>query len=1025
MWNFFLNNYRFTYVILIATIVIGLISAISIPKESTPEVKVPVGTVMTVLNGANSEDIERLITNEIEDKISTLDELDTYTSVSAEGVSLITVTFDADSDIDDRIRALKDAVDEANPELPGEVDRPFVKEISFSDEPIMYISLAADMHDIALKKLAEDTVDRLERISGVSEIDIIGAYDREAQVIVQQRKLELYDISIAQVLQALRAQNSTLPGGTLEYDGIRYPVRFEGDIKAPNELNLIPIAHTNGVPVYLQDVAEVVDTTKTPSTKARVSVGGEIPKNAVTLNVKKKVGGDIVRIADKVKAEISKMQEGILEEVVIFYSLESAEYIKEDLSRLSKSGLQTVVIVTLLLIFVLGLRAAILAGISIPLSFLIAIGGLSYIGSTINFLSLFSLILALGILVDSAIVLVEGVYQKIEEGQESYTAAQNTILQFKAPITSGVLTTIAAMIPMLFASGIMGEFIKHIPITVSLVLCSSLFVTLGFLPALSARFIHTRKKKKESNTNIFITWGEKYRKNLKNFLHSKKQKITLSMSLILGFIISMMLPITGILQVSMFPQGESELLFFDIETPVSTTLEKTDEFMKQIEDLVMKDNRFKSFTTNVGIPFNNDLTSPKVGETPNLGHMILHIQDEEQKNSLKIVDEYRKKLRNIKGGQVRITQIDDGPPSGAPVLLKFTGDDLDELEVLARNGEKLLKSIPGTEGIRSSTKDTEPNFVITLDRARAMQAGITASDIGQLIRTSVHGIEATTIKSNKEDIDILVKFNLNPQNRSNNPHLTNKATIDSLKTINIITPNGKIPLTSIVDIELQGGQGVIVHEDGNRLVQTTAYTQKDVLPQEVIQQINARKDELNLKEGYTMSFGGENEDIQESFADMFRAMFIGIFLIASILVLQFNSFRQPIFVLMTVPLAIIGILPGLALMGLPLSFTAFVGVVALSGIVVNNAILLIDRINENRLSGVKKTEAILEAASARFRPILLTTITTIAGIAPLALSDITWGPLGFSIIFGLAFSTILTLFVIPMLYQKFGERELL
>ncbi len=1024
MWNFFLNHYRFTYILIIASIVIGLISTITIPKESTPEVKIPVGTVMTVLSGASSEDVERLITNEIEDKISTLEELDTYSSISAEGVSMITVTFDSKSDIDERIRALKDAVDEALPDLPGEVERPFVKEISFDDEPIMYISLAANVHDIELKRIAEDTADKLERIKGISEIDIIGAYDREAQIVIDQRKLELYDISISQVLQVLRAQNSTLPGGTLEYDGIRYPVKFEGDIESPEEIGFIPITTIEGTPIYVRDIATVVDSTKRPSTISRVSMNGETPKNAVTLNVKKRTGGDIIEISDTVKSEVEKLQKDILRDATVFYSLEMAEYIKEDLTRLIKSGTQTIIIVTLLLVFILGLKPALIAGLSIPLSFLIAIAGLSYMDSTINFLSLFSLVLALGILVDSAIVLVEGCYKKIEEGQSSFTAAKNTIAQFKAPITSGVGTTVAAMVPMLFASGVIGEFIKHIPITVTLVLFSSLFVTLAFLPALTAKLLKKGREKKANGEGIFTKFRARYAARLKTFLQSKREKRMLSAALIIGFVLSIMLPATGILKVSMFPQGESELIFFDIETPASTTLEETDKVMKQIEELVLKDDRVESFSTNTGRPFVTDITSLRVGETTNLGHIIANLKPSAQKHSLKMVDEYRSDLKKIKGAKVRVTQIDDGPPTGAPVSLKFTGDSLNELEVLARKAEKLLKSIPGTENIRSSTQDTELNFVINIDRTRAMQVGLTSMDVAQVIRTAVHGIETTTIKATSEDIDILVKLDLNPNNKFKNPHLTNRTTIDSLKTLNVKTPTGEVPLSSIVDISLEGGQGSIVHEDGERIVQTTAYTSKGVVADEIITQIENRKSELDIKEGYALSFGGETEDIEESFADMFRALFIGIFLIAAILVLQFNSFRQPIFVLMTVPLAIIGILPGLVILQLPLSFTAFVGVVALSGIVVNNAILLIDRINENRRNSFEKEQAILEAASSRFRPIILTTLTTIAGITPLALSDVTWGPLGASIIFGLAFSTILTLFVVPMLYLKFAEKEL-
>lgn len=1021
MWHFFLNNYRFTYVLIIATFIIGLISGFTITKESTPEVKVPVGTVSTFLNGGNSEDIERLITNEIEEKIGSLEELDTYTSVSAEGISLITVTFDADADIEDRVRALKDAVDEATPELPGEIERPVVKQISFDDEPVLVVSLAADVHSITLKQIAEEVQDRFERLSGISEVNVVGAYDREAQIVIDRDALERYNLSLGQVLQAIQNQNTTLPGGTLEYEGVRYPVRFEGDIEDVEEIPYIPVASLDGNPVYIQDIATVTDSTKKPAAFARVSMNGSQPQNAVSLQVKKRVGADVLEISDKVEAEIEEMKKDILKDATIFTSLNNADYIREDLSRLSKSGMQTVFIVTLILIAVLGWRAAILAGMSIPLSFLIAIAGLSYMGSTINFLSLFSLILALGILVDSAIVLTEGVYTRMSDSQNTREAAGKVIDQFKAPITSGVLTTIAAMVPMLFASGIIGEFIKHIPITVTLVLLSSLFVTLAFLPSLAARFLKPEqvRKKKEKEGGFLHTLKGRYHEKLHAILQSRRTKVTFIATLLVAFFVSLALPVMGILKVSMFPQGESEMLFFDVELKVSTTLDETNTFMRNIEEILVSDDRIESFTTNVGIPFNMDATSPKVGETPNLAHVIVNLKDEAQKDSLEMIDEYQENIKIFQEAQIRITQIDNGPPAGAPVSLKFKGEDLNTLEELASRAKLILSSIEGAKSIRSSVQDTEAQFITRIDRSRAAKLGINPFEIAQLIRAAVNGIEVTTIKAQEEDIDILVKFNLNPHNTLASPHLTNQASIDMLKSLTIHTRNGSVPLTAVIDIDLEGGQGTIIHEEGDRTVSVTAYTKKGTVAQEIIQAFQKRQDELELPEGYSLSFAGEAEDVAESFGDMFRAMFIGIFLIAAILVFQFNSFRQPIFVLATVPLALTGILPGLALMRLPLSFTAFVGVVALSGIVVNNAILLIDRMNENRRTGKPVRNSVTEAAMARFRPIILTTITTIAGILPLALSDVTWGPLGFTIAFGLAFSTILTLFVIPILYDSF------
>jgi len=542
-WIFFVQHFRFTYLILGLIILLGLVSVAIMPKESDPEVTIPVGIVLTAYPGASAIDVEELVTNEIEQEIESLEDLDGYSSSSSEGLSSITVEFDADADVDDRMRALKDAVDDAQPDLPDEVESSYVKQISITDTPILSMSMTADVSKPELKKMAELFQDEAEKIKGISEVNVSGTQDREIQVIADQSKLDQFGISLISVLRAIQAQDVQLPLGTIEQNQKKYSVRFEASLKETELIPDIPVGTKEGQPILLRDVAIVTDGLQEETTISRLSQDGKEANSAVGIEIFKKDGADILKLVDEVQAKIEEMQEGKLTGTEFVVTFDLGQYIRNDLGNLLWSGFQTIALVFLVLYFFLGRREAILAGMSIPITFMMTFIGLSFLGYTINFLTLFSLVLSLGILVDATIVIVEGMYMNINIGKSAKEAAKNTIREFHSPVTSGILTTVSAFVPMMFASGIMGQFIRTIPVTVIIVLLSSLFVGLAITPIIGSRLIKKSFEIKKGETHYsqvgFIQkLGEWYESKLRALLKDRKQQRKLMMTLVVLFFLS-------------------------------------------------------------------------------------------------------------------------------------------------------------------------------------------------------------------------------------------------------------------------------------------------------------------------------------------------------------------------------------------------------------------------------------------------------------------------------------------------------
>lgn len=1081
MWEFFLKNSRFTYLILIALIGVGTFSIIAIPKESAPEVVIPVGIVSTSLLGAPAADIESLITNEIERGLTSLENVSKITSNSRESISSVVVEFNANADLNSSIQDLKDAVETIKRDLPEDAEAPFVSEVNFVDQPVMTIVVSAEKNDFEFTELAKEVEKRIESLPGISRVEISGVRDREVAIIVDQVSLLRYNLTLGEIINSISSANLTFPIGQIVNDGISYNIAFEGDIANTAQIENIGVANRGGQPVFVKDIAIVEDGLAPATNISRLSVEGSPSLHSISFNVFKRSGGDITVITasvNKLMKDLNKPGQ-LLDGTVTKTILDAGANIKTDLIRLSTSGLQTVILVVLLLVVTIGWREGLLAGLAIPLSFLFGFIGLYFSGNTINFLSLFSLILGIGILVDSAIVMVEGINRRMKEFPEvtKQDAALMAIREFSSPLISGTLTTVSMFAGLFIVSGIIGQFIASIPFTLIFLLFASLFVALALLPLFAATFLKRRNETKleKKQAEYSHRLETKYRSYLKSYLDDinkenrflalifallvfslflpinlfggiiaapltylvalkisefqqrkgfgsfKRALIWIpSMLITIGFsffVASSALPTLNLVKVTFFAQGDVDFLIVEVEKPEGTTKEVTDLVVRRAEEVLYKIPEIESFTVTVGSgsQFGSGGTGGK------LANIFINLDKGRLRNSTEISDDLRSQFASFNDAKVSVNQPTDGPPTGAAIVVKFLGDDLSEITQLANQSAQILKTLDNTVNVETSTNNNGTEFVMSLDREKAAALGLSPFAVSQIARTAVFGSKATSLTTLDEDIDVVVKLNVgNTENLASDQ--SNVISITDLSQILVPTQSGTVPLAELVSITLRESSSVINHEEGKRVVTVTADISGEGNAREIqalaIEKIKA---ELNVPDDVIISTGGgETDESNKAFMEMLFALIVGVLLMVGVLTLQFNSYLHMRYVLSILPYSLIGIMFGLALTRNPLSFPSIMGFIALSGIVVNNSILLIDMMNQLRKQNpdMPIIDVVLDAASNRLRPILLTTITTVIGMIPLTYAGDLWSPLAYAVMFGLGFSVVITLILIPIIYSK-------
>lgn len=1028
LWLFFLRKREFSVLLMLTLVGLGVYAVLIIPKESFPEVIVPVGIVSTVYPGASAADIEELITIKLEESIANLDDIESLTSTSRDDVSTINVEFAASADIDKSIQKLRDAVDSAKSELPSDANDPIVTEVDFSNQPINIIAISANLSPTAFTALGEEIKDEFSGINGVSDVQIAGTRERQIQVLVKEEALAAYGLGVFDVTAALGQANLNVPVGTISTAGIEYAVRFAGELSTVQDIENTPIRSQTGQTVYVRDVAVVSDAVSKESSISRVSVGGAPSESSMTVSIYKKAGTDVTMVTDRVQEKLSELKKdgGLLAESQVLVVFDQGEQVRKDLTELIRAGIETVILVVLCLLLTIGWRESLVAALSIPLSFVIAFIGLYASGNTINFISLFALILSAGILVDSGIVVTEAIHTRLRKTGNVMDAAEKSIYEYAWPLIAGTMTTIAVFAPLFFLSGVTGEFIASIPFTIIFVLLASIFVALGLVPLIAIYLTSSshsnRFEQKQELYNIKAqAW---YRAHLVSFLESRTKQRVLLWSMFVGLILAFSLPVTGALKVIFFPPEDVDSIYVEIETVQGTPVAETDLVVRAVEEVLYDKDYIESFTTTAG---SGSAFTGSTDAGGRFANITVELKEDREVSSIELAAKLREDFAAISGGAVTITEQQNGPPTGAPVFIKFSGDDLGDLLLASDRAEALLRDIEGTRDVEASSKSNATEYVLTVDKAKASTLGVSPATVGGILRSAVFGVEATTINQNGEDVDVVVRLGID--RTSADTSATPNVSIDTLRNLTVTSVSGKtLPLSSVITESLAPASAAINREDEMRQVTVQAYTVDGVAASEVVSEFKSRVGELELPSEVQVSYGGEAENVNQSFTEMFIALVVGLLLMLAILVLSFNSIRYSLYLLLIVPYSLIGVFFGLAATGLALSFTSLLGVIALAGVIINHAIILMDSMITHKASegdNLTLIDQVADAAVSRFRPIMLTTITTVVGMIPLSTISDFWSPLAFSIMFGLTFAMVLTLVLVPVLYYRAEKRRAL
>lgn len=1099
--NFFVSNFRVVVLLIVMISVWGLYSFFNLPRESNPEVKIPIAVVTTAFPGASPSDVEQFVTKKIETEISGLKGLDKITSNSYNSLSAITVQFNANADIESSIQLLRNAVDTAKPNISTEAKDPVVTEVSLDDMPVWSISITGPYDQFTLRKYAEDIQTELEKISGVREVTVSGGAEKEFEVAYKPDQLLFYGLTASDANSAIVAANTAIPAGNFETGTFVVPIRAEQTLDTSDDISNITVGHTDsGSTIALRDVANVSEKALKRTTYSRISIGGTEPKNAVTLSMVKRQGASVLNTVDEAKATVERMittmPPGITYSVV---GEDLAKVVRHDFTQLSDDFLLTLLLVSVILFLIVGLKEAFVAGLAIPMVFFVTFGCLSMLGISLNFLSLFSLILALGLLVDDAIVVVSATKQYLNTGKFTPEEAVLLVLNdFKWVLTTTTLATVWAFLPLLFATGIIGEYLKSIPVTVSITLIASLLIALMINHPLAAvlerirltrRFFFIiealvlivglillgtrsvtavivgvlliilelylirwyarggRRKVLENKELMDHEWdsdeliraklraqGDRdhesftsriihgiinfhrflpiYERSFRHYILDRKRRRRVIAFVIILFIVSVALVPLGFVKSVFFPVQDSDYVYVDMRTPVGTNLNETSKRVEPIEQQLLAYKDIDNFSTIIGAASpNSGSFGNGAGSGSNLASISIILKDAgiRSMKSYDFADRLRDDLASTTGMTVQVSTLAGGPPSGSAFEGHISGDDLDRLMLIVNDLKPMLASIPGVINVNVSQKESVPEYTFTLDPDAMEQNNVNAAIVGSTLRTAVSGIELTKIVQGDKEVQLVATFDQNS--------IPDLSAIQNMQIMN--TRKQPVFLKDVAKIELKPAVDVITRIDQKRTIILAAGADSTTNGQEILAEFQKKFADYHMPQGYSITYGGENEQNAESLASVLRAMIIALVLIVATLIIQFNSFRKALIVLVPIPLALIGVFIGMATFNVPLSFPGLIGVLALFGIVVKNAIILVDKINLNIASGIPFEDAVADAGKSRLEAIFITSICTIIGILPVTLSNELWRSLGGAVIFGLTLSSFLTLYIVPAFFLIF------
>ena len=1003
------SNPVLVHMITIATIVFGSYMLINMPRELERDMSFNWALIWVTYPGVSPDEIEKLITKPIEDEIADVNKIESITSTAAEGFTGISVKFDQNisrNEFDKLYQDLRTELDKVQ-NLPEDAEDPAMFKLESNTlTPVIDLVIAGDFPEKERRDLAEELQDEIAAVEDVLEVSIYGIRDRQIWVEIDPDRLDRYSLTLGQVVGALAAKNMNVPAGELKIGRLEYLLRTVGEFDSIDQIqNVIVQQIPGGGKIRIKDVGQVQDTYEEPTIIPRLN-----GKPAITLSVAKRGEGSTTQIVNTVRTIVEKYRINRLPEgAEISLVNDSSIQIRNSLGKLQYNALFGVLLVLLVLYIFMGLRNAIFVAIGIPLTLLITFGLMGAANESINTMSLFGLVLVLGIIVDDAIIVMENVYRRMQEGESPIQAAINGAHEVAGPVITASLTTAAIFLPLALLPGIVGKFMKIIPIIVALTLAASLFECFFILPSHIADWGKVGRPKSQDRLMRHLL------KPYTRFLSfTLRRRYWVLGGIILCLFLSF-LPIRfGLVEVDMFRSDDYPMIFVHVTMPVGTRLETTDDVIREFEEvtLAMPKSEIEAVIARTGWHEVQNNFNERNG---NLG--MLHIELTEAKDRERTLDEIiaelRQKFSRITGpDRIGFQTRDEGPPTGKDVEVIVTGKYFAELEAITDELKAELAKTPGVTDISDNYALGQEEIKLHIDDDKANEYGLTLQQIAFTARNAFEGTKATVFRDGDEEIDVVVKFSESA-----------RATLKDVEDLKLMGAMGvPVPLRDVAQLSMAQGYSTIHRYKGERAITITANVDEEIASGvSVNQRLRARFDKISPRyPGYNLESGGEFAEFQQVFSDIPVFFAFGIMLVYFILGTQFRSFLQPLIILMTVPFAFIGAMVGLITSGNPLSVASTYGLVALAGIVVNDSIVLVEFINRQRTEGVGKWQAIINGGRTRLRPILLTSITTVCGLLPMALGvggkSATWMPMASTIVWGLSVATLLTLFVIPAFY---------
>lgn len=1098
-----INNRTTVFLLTFMLILFGFTSYFSLPKEQFPEIVFPQILIGTSYPGNSPADMENLVSRPIENELNSISGIKKITSNNMQDFSMVVAEFNPDILIADAMDKVKDAVDKSKKDLPNDLPSdPDVSEINLSDLPIMFINISGDYSSEELRNYAEYLQDEIEKLPEISKVEIRGLPKKEVEISVDLFKMESLEINFSDIENKIRSENLTASGGNLLTDEYRRSIRVIGEFHSIKDIGNVVVKSEKQNPIFLKDIAKI--NFKDEERKSYSRLDGQ---PVATLDVIKRNGENLLDASDKIKILLAKAQDGYLpSDIKITTTNDQSRFTRKMVSNMENSIISGVILVVLVLLFFLGIRNALFVGIAIPLSMLIGFVILAAIGSTINMIVLFSLILALGMLVDNGIVVVENIYRFVQEGLHQKEAAIRGVGEVAWPIIASTATTIAAFLPLIFWNSIMGEFMKYLPITLIIVLSSSLFVALVINPVIASRFvkieeIRTKLKTKRLFRSIgiifaiallghfgnllwlrnlgiiiillllidaylirrtarwfqdkFLPWLEHSYHRTIAFALAKRRPYLFISGIFALLLLSVFITVVRSPKVDLFPSNDPRYINIYIELPIGTDIDKTNHYVKGIEaivDTVLEPNQFlvESMTAQVGEGTNDPSRGPSGGSTPNRARITVTFLDYEFRQGVstkQVMENIRDALTDIPGSVITVEKNANGPDFGKPVNIEISGDNLDTLVNQAYRIKQVINQsgILGIEELLTDVEQNKPELLIRVNRKAAGRFGVSTSRVANEIRTALFGKEISKYKVGEDKYPIMLRLA--------DKYRYNRGSLFDQKITFRDQASGKIsqvPISTVASDSSTFTYNSIKRKGLKRVVTVYSNVKEGYNATEIIDQLKVLFSDYKLPAGYELKFTGQQEEQNASTAFLGKALMIAVFLIFLIIVTQFNSMAAPFMIMLTVLFSLIGVLFGLAIFKMDfIIIMTGIGIISLAGVVVNNAIVLIDYINllrerkrhelgVNVLNDEDVKKAIIQGGSTRLRPVLLTAITTVLGLIPLAVGlnfdyaslvnelnpHIYWGgdsagfwaPMAWTVIFGLSFATFLTLVIVPVMY---------